>query len=110
MDLLADARRSDCGVLSTQVLQEYFAATTRKLGTDSALARRKVELFAKFDVVQIETSTIMESIDLHRLHSLSFWDALIIRSAQKAHCVRLWTEDLEAGRRFGDVEVVNPFA
>ena len=44
----------DGGALSTQVLQEYYSVTTRKLGTDAAVARRKVEVFASIDVVQID--------------------------------------------------------
>jgi predicted nucleic acid-binding protein len=98
------------GVVSTQVLQEFFVAATRKLGVAPEVARRKVELLARLDVVTIEPSFIVEAIDLHRLHSLSFWDALIVQAAAASGCRRLLTEDLQSGRTIAGVRIENPFA
>ncbi len=50
VDLVAEHRRARTGVLSLQVLQEYFVTVTRKLQVDVRIARRKVELLAEFDV------------------------------------------------------------
>lgn len=97
------------GVISTQVLQEFFVASTRKLGVPADIARRKVELLARLDVVRIQPSLILEAIDLHRLHALSFWDALILRAAAASGCRRLLTEDLQAGRTIAGVQIENPF-
>jgi predicted nucleic acid-binding protein len=52
--LVAAARQTGLGVISTQVMQEYFNATTRKLGTPAEAARRKVEALGHLDVVQID--------------------------------------------------------
>jgi predicted nucleic acid-binding protein len=98
------------GVVSTQVLQEFFVAATRKLGVAPEVARRKVELLSRLDVVTIEPSFIVEAIDLHRLHSLSFWDALIVQAAAASGCRRLLTEDLQSGRTIAGVQIENPFA
>jgi predicted nucleic acid-binding protein len=97
------------GVVSTQVLQEFFVASTRKLGVPADIARRKVELLARLDVVTIQPSLILDAIDLHRLHSLSFWDALILRAAAASGCRRLFTEDLQGGRTIAGVQIENPF-
>ena len=97
------------GVISTQVLQEFFVASTRKLGVAPETARRKVELLARLDVVTIEPSLIVDAIDLHRLHSLSFWDALIVQAAAASGCRRLLTEDLQSGRSIAGVQIENPF-
>lgn len=110
LDLVERLRGENAGVLSTQVLQEYFAATTRKLGVPAEVARRKVELFARFDLIQIDLSTLLAAIDFHRLHQTSIWDSLIIRAAQQANCRTLFTEDLHHGARFDGLEIVNPFA
>lgn len=59
LDLVDRAFAQRSGVVSTQVLQEYFAAATRKLGVDAALARRKVELFARLDMVQISVELVL---------------------------------------------------
>lgn len=97
------------GVISTQVLQEFFVGSTRKLGVPSEIARRKVELLARLDVVTIQPTLILDAIDLHRLHALSFWDALILRAASSSGCRRLLTEDLQSGRTIAGVHIENPF-
>jgi predicted nucleic acid-binding protein len=95
--------------VSLQVLEEYFAISTRKLGVDAAIARRKVELFSQLAMVATRLEDVLAAIDLHRLHQFSFWDALVIHSALQAGCSRLYSEDLQHGRRVDGVEVVNPF-
>jgi len=107
--LYAECRRSGRGVVSTQVLQEYFVAATTKLGVDVLVARRKTELFGRLNLVPVGRDDIVGAIDLHRLHALSFWDALIVRAALVAGCTRLYSEDLQHGWRVDGLEVVNPF-
>jgi predicted nucleic acid-binding protein len=97
-------------VLSTQVLQEYVATVTRKLGVDARVARRKVELLAEFDVAAPDVVDILGAIDLHRLHGFSFWDSLILRSAIQSGCTVLLTEDLQESREVDGVRIMNPFA
>jgi predicted nucleic acid-binding protein len=111
VELLSRQLEGGTGVVSTQVFAEYFSITTGKLKTPVALARQKIELLSLLDVVRPATDDILAAIDLHRLHGLSFWDALIVRAAQLGRCRVLYTEDLQHGRRFdGGVQVVNPFA
>jgi predicted nucleic acid-binding protein len=96
-------------ILSTQVLQEYFSAVTRKLGVSAETAQRKIELFACLDIVSIQHEDILRAIELHRLYKFSFWDSLIIRMAQKTSCIILYSEDMQHGQKVGDVRIVNPF-
>jgi predicted nucleic acid-binding protein len=107
--LVAEHRRSGTGVISLQVLQEYFVNLTRKLHVDPRIARRKVEMLAEFDVAAPEVGDILAAVDLHRLHGFSFWDALILRSAQQAGCSVLLSEDFQEGREIDGIQVVNPF-
>ena len=107
--LFEDLRRARTGVISTQVLQEYFSAVTRKLGVRAEVARRKVVLFSRLDLVQIDLPPILSAIDLHRLHQFSIWDALIVRAALLANCRVLYSEDLQTGRKIDGLEIVNPF-
>ena len=97
-------------VVSTQVLQEYFVIAVKKLGLLPEVARTRVETFAQLDVVLIQADLILAAIDLHRLHALSLWDALIVRAALAGGCTRLASEDLQTGRRFDGMRVENPFA
>jgi len=96
--------------VSTQVLEEYFSATTKKLKVPAEIARGKIELFAQLHVVLISVEDVLAAIDLHRLHRMSFWDALLVQTARRAGCATLLTEDLQDGRRFDGVLIRNPFA
>jgi predicted nucleic acid-binding protein len=109
LELVAEHRRAGTGVVSMQVLQEYFVTVTRKLQVEARIARRKVELLAEFDVATPEFADILAAIDLHRLHGLSFWDALVVRSAKQAGCSVLLTEDFQHGREMEGLRIVNPF-
>lgn len=109
LDLIGKSRRSHSGVLSTQVLQEYFVAATRKLGVPARVAREKVGIFSHFEVAMIAVDDVFGAIDLHRLHQLSFWDGLIVRSALASGCNVLYSEDMQHGRRFEGLRIVNPF-
>jgi len=108
VELFNEHRRARTGVVSLQVLQEYFVTVTRKLQVDARTARRRVELLAKFDVVVPEVSDILAAIDLHLLHGFSFWDALILRAAKQAGCSVLFTEDMQETREIDGVRIVNP--
>jgi predicted nucleic acid-binding protein len=68
-----------------------------------------VELFSQLHLVLNGLDDILAAIDLHRLHSFSFWDALIVRSAHRARCRTLFTEDFQHGRRIDGLEIINPF-
>ena len=109
LDLVAEHRRAASGVVSLQVLQEYFVTITRKLQVDARITRRKVELLAEFDVVEPQLADVLAAIDLHRLHGFSFWDALVLRSAQQAGCSVLLTEDFQHGRDVEGLRILNPF-
>jgi predicted nucleic acid-binding protein len=109
LELLAEQRLARTGVVSLQVLQEYFVAATRKLAVDAGVARRKVELFANYHVVVLDVEDVLAAIDLHRLHQVSLWDALVLRAAKEGGCSVLYTEDLQHGRSIDGVRIVDPF-
>lgn len=109
LELFEKMRLAGTGVVSTQVLQEYFAAATRKLGVSAEIARRKVELFAHLDLMIIDLPDVLAAIDLHRLHQFSIWDALIIRAAKQTNCSILYTEDLQHGQKINGLKLINPF-
>jgi predicted nucleic acid-binding protein len=107
--LVLEHRAQGTGVVSLQVLQEYFVNATRKLGLDPALARQKVEAYSHFDLVEPVASDIFAAIDFHRLHPVSYWDCLVLHCAKKSGCSVVLTEDLEHGQIMDGVRIVNPF-
>jgi predicted nucleic acid-binding protein len=68
-----------------------------------------VEIYAALTVLRPSVDDLLAAIDLHRLHELSIWDALIVRSARSSGCRVLYSEDLQHGRSFDGVVVVDPF-
>jgi predicted nucleic acid-binding protein len=109
LSLIKDHLRSRTGVVSLQVLQEYFVSAIGKLRLDSELAKQRVEVFARLQVAEPTVGDILAAIDLHRLHGLSLWDALILRSAKQSGCRVLLTEDMQHGQVVDGVKIVNPF-
>lgn len=107
--LWAEYRLAGSGVVSLQVLQEYFVNVTRKLGVDPQIARQKIELLTELDVIFLSATDILSAVDLHRLNKISFWDALIVRAASKSGCRILLTEDMQHGQELDGVKIVNPF-
>jgi len=96
------------GVISTQVLQEFYVAATRKLNADPLIVKDIINSFGKFETVLIHPEIIKEAIDCSIINRLSFWDALIVTAAESAHCDKLWTEDLNSGQVIRGVRIENP--
>jgi predicted nucleic acid-binding protein len=96
------------GVLSTQVMQEFFVAATKKLGADALQVKNILRQFENFEVVTISPGLIYEAIDCSILNQLSFRDSLIVVAAESAKCNEIWTEDLNAGQIINGIRIVNP--
>ena len=96
-------------MLSLQVLQEFFAAATRKLGMSSEDTRGRIVQYSRFDVVTLGVDDVVAAIDLHRLHRLSIWDALVVRAALNGACTTLNTEDMQSGYLVERLAFRNPF-
>ena len=111
LERLGRAARDDTVVLSTQVLQEFYAITTRKLrpALSPAEAREQVERLASFEVIGSSAASVLEATRLADRHQLQWWDALILEAALRAGADILFTEDGQHGQRFGRLTVENPF-
>ena len=108
--IVTDAFSDRRGCLSTQVLQEFFVVVTRKAGVPATNARAQALKLSELDSVVVDPALVMSAIDLHIIQKLSFWDALIVKSAAAAGCKRLLTEDLNHGQVIDGVVVENPFS
>ena len=107
---LLSAQPESLGV-STQVLQEFYVVTTRKLKSplSEELAARAVRGIAKLDVVGVDVPLVLSAVDTSRTAQVSLWDALIIEAASRAGCERVLSEDLNAGQVIRGVRIENPF-
>lgn len=97
------------GCVSLQVLQEFYVTSTRKLSMPARDALTQVERLGKWTVHRPDFEDVTAAIQLHQAGNISFWDALIVRSAQRLGCGVLWSEDLADAQRWEALTVRNPF-
>ena len=97
-------------VISTQVLREFVNTALRKLMLPVDLIRARLALYRRFEVVPSSADLVTAALDIHVLHRLSYWDALIVQAARQSGCVQLLTEDMNTGAVVAGVRLVNPFA
>lgn len=110
LEMLEQYRAQQTLIVSVQVLMETYNALTRKKGAATADALAAVRLLARGAVFAPGPQTALRALELAAAHQLQTWDSLIVQAAIEADCTVLYSEDLQAGRRFGALQVVNPFA
>jgi predicted nucleic acid-binding protein len=110
--VLRDLWAERAGVLSTQVLQEFYVNATRKL--KKPLARQEaltvVETYAAWCVDSITPADVSAAFQIEDRARIGFWDALIVAVAVRSGARRLLSEDLNARQRIAGLTIHNPFA
>lgn len=110
-ELVSRFWRDRNGCLSIQVLQELYVnligKVPRPLPAEDAL--NIVTDFSKWRVHVPEPPDVLAAIARHQKSRISFWDAMIVQSANRLGCAVIWSEDLNAGQAYGDAKVENPF-
>jgi predicted nucleic acid-binding protein len=108
MDLIATG---DCAV-SGQVLAEFYVNATRatKLNLPHNVVLEWLEDFRRFPVVAISADLVSRGAAIADRYQISYRDGAIVAAAQEIGADTLYSEDLNAGQRYGSVRIVNPFA
>ena len=98
------------GVLSMQVLQEFYVNVTRKIATPlpKDVARLVVSSYSIW-CMETTPAEIAAAFRIEDESRIGFWDALIVASAAKAGTVRILSEDLNAQQSIAGIRVENPF-
>jgi predicted nucleic acid-binding protein len=101
----------ETGVISIQVLQEFFVVSTGKIKVplSSEEALEYIQYLSILEIVHPNLDMVITAIHLHRKYLLSFWDAMVIQTARAADCTLLLSEDLSSGFRLGSLTIQNPF-
>ena len=98
------------GVLSVQVLQEFYVNVTRKI--PFPLSKDKARLVVSSYAIWCRETTVDEVAAAFRIEDesrISFWDALIVSSAANCGATRILSENLNAGQRIAGILIENPF-
>src|ERR1700677_3012344 len=108
--LVSELWKSESGIISTQVLQE-FCFTVRRLARSYPIEElfETIRRFTSWTVITNDSDSVLNALELESRYNISFWDALIVNAAQESDARILYTEDLNRGQLFGLVRAVNPF-
>ncbi len=109
--IITDLWDSGLGVISTQVLQEFFVNVVQKIPKpmEKQQAKEIVRDFLKWQVVVNTGDSIIDAIDICVRFGYSFWDSMIVEAAIKGGATVLISEDLQDGQVVSGVTIKNPF-
>ncbi len=111
-ELIRKAMTTKKGVVSYQVVQEFFNVAVKRFSHPMHLADAEQYLATVFrPLLAVHSSAALyaEALRLQSAAGLSWYDALIVSSAMQANCAELYTADLQSGQKFGALQVKNPF-
>ena len=111
-DLIAGALRTGLGVISYQVAQEFVAVARKPFQTPmnfQQIERYWHTTLRPLLAVHSSPGLFNRALDLARRDQLSWYDSLIVAAAIQGDCEVLYSEDMQHGRRFGDLVIQNPF-
>jgi predicted nucleic acid-binding protein len=111
-NLIADALATGAGMISYQVAQEFVAAARKPFRTPMSfeqIERYWHTTLRPLLLVHSSPGLFIRGLDLARRDQLSWYDSLIVAAAIQGGCEVLYSEDLQHGRRFGDLVVEDPF-
>jgi predicted nucleic acid-binding protein len=101
--------RTQAGRMSWQVLHEFYANAVRKLGVAAPQAREAVAVFSKWRPGGMSIGLVERGWYWMDQAQLSYWDSLILASAEQLGCAMLLSEDFQTGRSFEGIRVISPF-
>jgi predicted nucleic acid-binding protein len=99
------------GRISVQVLNEFYLTVTAKLrpGMTKKEAREEVRDLLSWQPLPVHPAVLVRSWDAQNKYELSFWDSMIVASAELQECKYILSEDFNEGQEFFGAKVVNPF-
>ena len=110
-DLVIKALAGDI-VVSSQVLAEFAATLLHKLSPAARPADviAILEVLAPIHLVPTDGDTVRRAIEVRAKYGIHFYDGMIVSSAERGGCTRIWSEDLNSGQSYSGIDVENPFA
>jgi predicted nucleic acid-binding protein len=109
--IIADLWEKENGIISVQVLQEFYVNLTRKIARPMtpAAARGIIRNYLAWRVEPNEPSAVLLASEIGERNRISFWDALIVASAARSGADRILSEDLNHGQVIEGIRIENPF-
>lgn len=100
------------GVLSTQVLGEFFVAVTRKIKAPLSISdayQRLENYFQVWPVIDLTGLIVLEAARGVRDYQFNYWDAQLWATAKLNQIEVVFSEDFNPGAVIEGVRFINPF-
>ena len=109
--IIMDLWEKSNGILSNQVLQEFYVIITRKIIKPISLSETRaiIKNYLMWQIEESNPSSILKASEIQEKHNISFWDALIVTAAEQAGAVKILTEDMNHGQSIESILIENPF-
>jgi predicted nucleic acid-binding protein len=110
--LIKQALTTGKGVISYQVVQEFFNVAYRRFPEPMHLEQAEqflATVLRPLWAVYSSPSLYLRALQILDRFRLQWYDALIVAGALEAKCGILYSEDFQNGQRVGDLEIRNPF-
>lgn len=110
-NLVIELIKAESGVISVQVLSEFWVTVTQKIEHKLSVqhAEKEIALFSLLQIVNLDFPLFRNAVKIQHSNRISYWDSLIVAAAYSAGCGRIYTEDLNHGQKILDMEICNPF-
>jgi predicted nucleic acid-binding protein len=109
-ELIMRASGANTAILLLQALAEFSYVAMRKYRLGSSEIRYRTDALRQaIPVEPAAEQDLLDALDLVRDHRIGFWDAMLCATASRAGLHYLLSEDMQDGRRFGTLTIVNPF-
>ncbi len=111
-ELVTHGVGSRLGVISYQVVQEFINVSLRQFRATMTATELELYFFkVLLPMMTIPSSSglFLEALRLQTVGQIAWYDSLIVAAAIQGDCGVLYSEDMQHGRRFGDLIIRNPF-
>ena len=110
--LLKAVIKEESAILSAQVLGEFFVVVTRRIKEPLSVndAEKITNILTVLPVAEIDLPLVKRAINTQRNYGISYWDSLIVATAEREGCKKILSEDLNDGQWYNGVLVENPFS
>lgn len=113
IELIQNALKTQRGIISTQVIQEFLNVVFRKF--EKTMTAQESEKYFKRVLIPLceffpSFQYYQQAIEIKKSYGYSFYDALILTAAIQTSCKILYSEDFQNGQSVEGVRVINPFS
>ena len=111
--LIRDSVDTGKGIVSYQVVQEFFNVALRRFAHPMSVAEAEqylVTVFRPLLAIHSSPALYVEALRIMGRYRFSWYDSIILASALEASCEALYSEDFQHGRVIEGLKIENPFA